>query len=109
MSIYFLTFNKMVSSSEAIGSRTRILASLTPEDFDVIQDTLNRFEQRYINESSHGAPADTTYEPVDDELYGFHINHMTSKQRLYLKANGYKVTCRWDRSTGRMICTLNFP
>jgi len=97
----------MVSSSEAFASRTRILASLTPEDFDVIEDTINRFEQRYINEAYHGP--DTDYEPVDDELCGFRIDYLSSKQRLYLKANGYKVICRWDRSTGRMICTLNFP
>ena len=97
----------MVSSSEANGSRTRILASLTPEDLDIILDTLNRFEERYINEVSHGPDRD--YEPVDDELCGFRIDHLTSKQRLYLKANGYKVTCRWDRSVGRMFCTLNFP
>jgi len=97
----------MVSSDHAIASRNRILASLTPEDFDIIRDTLNMFEERYITEAYHGP--DTDYEPVDDELCGFPINHLTSKQRLYLKANGYKVTCRWDRSLAKMICTLNFP
>jgi hypothetical protein len=97
----------MVTTSEAVGSRDRILASLTPQDFDIIQDTLTRFEERYIIEAYHGP--DTEYMPVDDELCGFYIDHLTPKQRLYLKANGYKVTCRWDKPTGRMICTLNFP
>jgi len=97
----------MVVISEAIASRNRILASLTPQDFDIIQDTLNRFEERYITEAYHGP--DTDYEPVDDELCGFRIDYLTSKQRLYLKANGYKVTCRWDRSAAKMFCTLNFP
>lgn len=92
----------MVSFTEALRSKTRILESLTPEDFDIIQDTLNKFEARYMEEVV------TNDDHVDEELYGFRIDHLTPKQRLYLKHNGYKVICRWDRTSGTMICTLNF-
>lgn len=81
-----------------------ILATMTENDYNIVQEVLSEFKAKYIASADLGSES----LKLDDETQGFPIGDLSPKQRLYLKSLGFNVICRFDRGYGRTVCTLNF-
>lgn len=89
--------------SHALIVKMNILDTLTPDDHALIEKTIAEFKKKYIESAGL-----SEFHMLDDEVCGFPINHLSAKQRLYLKHIGYRVICRYDSRSDRFVCTLNF-
>lgn len=81
-----------------------ILDTMTENDYNIVQEVLSEFKAKYIASADLGPD----HLKLDEETDGFRIGDTSPKQRLYLKSLGFRVICRFDRTYGRTICTLNF-
>lgn len=78
-----------------------ILVELTEEEMKQIQQTLIRLKKYYLENKW----VDDESYPVDGK-YGFRIQHLNCKQRLWLANAGYKVYNYWDNHSGNNVITL---
>lgn len=78
----------------------QILAELTENEMDEIKTTLEKLKKYYLENKF----VDHSY-PVDNK-YGFRIEHLNCKQRLWLATSGYKVYNYWDNYSGNNVITL---
>jgi hypothetical protein len=74
-----------------------ILATLTDDELTQINKNIEYFKQVYLNDVS--VDCDEPAVPIDCQNYGFNIDSLNAKQRLYLVRLGYKVTCRYFEPT----------
>jgi len=87
--------------TSADGLKHQILSELTRPEMDEIRDTIEKLKTYYLeNKWVH----DRSY-PVDSK-YGFSIEHLNCKQRLWFATNGYKVYNYWDSYSGNNVITL---
>lgn len=76
-----------------------ILNEITEDEMKQIQETLEKLKKFYLeNKISHDCPV--------DGKYGFPIEKLNAKQRLWLANAGYKVYNYWDNYSGTNVITL---